>query len=71
MSCTCRAHRPMGFAQLKQIKNEITLEVGGWVQVSLGKKLENCPKNSPLLVPIFWGGILCVFCVYTLLVIMI
>ena len=43
------------------------MEVGGWVQVSLGiffcgKSFQNCSK--PVL--IFWSSIQCVFC-YTLL----
>ena len=47
-------------------KSEITMEVGGWVQVSLGilfgflKSSQNCPK--PVL--IFRSSIPCVFCLY-------
>ena len=36
-----------GFVKLKKCKkNDISMEVGGWVQVSLGKfkKMENHPK---------------------------
>ena len=43
------------------------MEVGGWVQVSLGffvygKSSQNSPKPV-----VFWSSIPCVFCVYTLL----
>ena len=46
-------------------KSEITMEVGGWVQVSLnfffcGKLSQNSPK--PVL--IFWSSGPCVFCLY-------
>ena len=46
-------------------KSEITMEVGGWVQVSLnffwvGKSSQNIPKP----VAICWISIPCVFCLY-------
>ena len=46
-------------------KSEITMEVGGWVQVSLeffffGKSSQNSPKP----VVIFWSSIPCVFCLH-------
>ena len=43
------------------------MEVGGWVQISLGIFFfENKPKTSrPLL--IYWSSVQCVFCLYTLL----
>ena len=47
-------------------KSEITMEVGGWVQVSLGF-LCVCGKssqNSAKPVLIFWSSIPCVFCLY-------
>ena len=55
-------------------KSEITMEVGGWAQVSLG--IFFCGKsyqNSPKPVLIFWSSIPCVFCLHCqkLLVIMI
>ena len=49
------------FAKKEKIKkSELTMEVGGWVQVSLDFFLENSPK--PVL--IFWSSIPCVFCLY-------
>ena len=30
--------------EIKKIKSDITLEMGGWVQVSIGKQIENRPK---------------------------
>ena len=55
-----------GFAKKKFQKSEIIMEVGGWVQVSLGiffflKSSQNNPK--PVL--IFWTK--CILYVYTLL----
>ena len=47
-------------------KSEITIEVGGWAQASLGFFLENHPK-TPLYQSIFWSSIPYVFCLYTLL----
>ena len=44
------------------------MEVGGWVQVSLG--IFMCGKssqNSSKTVVIFWSSIPCVFCLYALL----
>ena len=39
--------------------------MGGWVQVSLGKKISGkLSQNSPELVRIFWGSIPCVFWLY-------
>ena len=38
------------------------MEVGGWVQVSLGFfLLENRPKNSPKPVHIFWSSVFCLY----------
>ena len=48
----------------KNQKSEITMEVGGWVQVSLRIFLW---KISPKPVHIFWSSIPCVFYLYTLL----
>ena len=46
-------------------KSEITMEVGGWVQVSLGILFAGkSSPNSPKLV--FWSSIPCVFCLYKL-----
>ena len=42
----------------------MTMEVGGWVQVSLINKLEILHKNSPILALIFCGSIPCIFCLY-------
>ena len=39
------------------------MEVGGWVQVSIGI-FGKSSKNSPKLVQIFWSSIPCVFCLY-------
>ena len=57
-------------------KSEITMEVGGLVQVSLGTFfVGKSSQNSPKPVVIFWSSIPCVFCLhmhcYKLLVIMI
>ena len=43
------------------------MEVGGWVQVSLGICFGKSSKNSLKSVLIFWSSIPCVFCLYTLL----
>ena len=44
------------------------MEVGGWVQVSLGILFcEKSSQNSPKPVLIFWSSIPRVFCLYTLL----
>ena len=44
------------------------MEVGGWVQVSLGIFFcGNSSHNSPKPVLIFWSGIPCVLCVCILL----
>ena len=55
-----------GFASKKKFKkSELTMEVGGWVQVSLG--IFVCGKasqHSPKPVRIFWSSIPCVFCLY-------
>ena len=44
----------------------ITLEVGGWVQVSFKKKEMEyiCSQNSPIIVLICWDSIPCVSCLY-------
>ena len=58
-----------GFAKLNKFQSEITMEVGGWVQVSqrnvyFGKS----SQNSPILVLIFWlEYYVYFFCMYTLL----
>ena len=58
----------MGFAKKNKFeKSEITMEVGGWVQVSLVFLCGKSSKNSPKPVLIFWSSISCVFCLYTLL----
>ena len=44
------------------------MEVGGWVQVSLGIFIVGkSSQNSPKSVLIFWSSIPCVFCLYILL----
>ena len=45
------------------LKNEITMEVGGWVQFLLGKTNNNWKifPNCPILVLISWGSIPCIF----------
>ena len=43
------------------------MEVGEWVQVSLGFFWGKSSQNSPNPVLIFWSSIPCVFCLYTLL----
>ena len=44
-----------GLCKVNKIRNiEKTMKVGGWVQVSLIKKLL---ETSPILVLIFWGSI--------------
>ena len=43
------------------------MEVGGWVQVSLGIFFFKLSQNSPKPVLIFWSSIPCVFRPYTLL----
>ena len=42
------------------------MEVGGWVQVSLGICLfvENCPKIAPNQYWVLWSRIPCVLCLY-------
>ena len=53
-----------GFA--KKTKCEITMEVGRWVQVSLGifYFFGKSSQNSPKPVLIFWSSIPCVSCLY-------
>ena len=60
---------PLGAVQRKQFqKSEITMEVGGWVQVSLGFfVLENHPK-IPLNQYRYFGVVYHVFCLYILYV---
>ena len=50
----------------KEKKHEITMEVGGWVQVSLGILFcfGKSSQNSPKPVLIYWSSIPCVFCLY-------
>ena len=44
---------------------EITMEVSGWVEVSLTIfYFFKSSKKSPMLVRIFWGSIPCVLCGY-------
>ena len=45
-------------------KSEITMEVGGWVQVSLRIFCGKSSQNSPKPVVIFWSSIPCVFSMY-------
>ena len=47
-------------------QSEITMEVGGCIQVSLGFCffVEKSSQNSPKPVLIFWSSIPCVFCLY-------
>ena len=56
----------LGAVQRKKFKkSEITMEVGGWVQVSL--RIFLCGKSSQKSskpVQIFWSSIPCVFCLY-------
>ena len=61
MAVRCALFR--GFAKKKIPKSEITMEVGGWVQVSLGFFF-NIFKKSPKPVLLFWSSIPCVFCLY-------
>ena len=42
---------------------DISMKVGGWVQVSR-KKIGKSSQNSRILVLIFWGSISSVCCVY-------
>ena len=54
----------------KEKKIEITMEVGGRVQVSLGIFVfcfGKSSQNSPKPVLIFWSSIPCVFCLYIIL----
>ena len=56
-----------GLCKVKKFKkSEITMEVGGWVQVSLGFFLENCPKIA-LNQNLDFGIVYHVYSVYTLL----
>ena len=50
-------------------KSELTMEVGGWGQVSLGIFFWKSSQNSPKPVLIFWNSIpyVCIMPVYTLL----
>ena len=50
--------------QTKFKTSEITMEVGGWAQVSHRFFLGKSSQNSPKLVLIFWSSIPCVFCLY-------
>ena len=43
------------------------MEVGGWVQVSLGIFWGKSSQNRPKTVVIFWSSIPCVFCLHALL----
>ena len=55
----------LGVLQRKKFKkSEITMEVGGWVQVSLKFFSGKSSQNSPKPVVIFWSSIPCVFCLY-------
>ena len=45
-------------------KSEITMEVGGWIQVSHWIFFGKSSQNSSKLVLIFWSSIPCVFCLY-------
>ena len=46
------------------------MQMYGWVKVSLwGKKVENHPKIIQVLVLIFGGNTLCVFCLYIIYII--
>ena len=45
-------------------KSENTMEVGGWVQVSLGFFGGKSSQNIPKPVLIFWSSIQCVFCLH-------
>ena len=57
---------PRGFAKNFFLqKSEITIEVGGWVQVSLGTFFYGQSfQNSPNPVLILWSSRPCVFCLY-------
>ena len=48
--------------------NKITVDVGGWVQVWLKKNIGKSSQNNPILVLIYWGSILCVFCLLVITV---
>ena len=57
-----------GFAKKKKFKkSEITMEVGGWVQVSRNFFFEKSSQNSPKPVIIFWSNTMCIVSVYALL----
>ena len=45
-------------------KSEYNLEVGGWVQVSLGFLFGKSSQNIPKPVLICWSSIPCVLCLY-------
>ena len=61
--------RSKGLCKEKKFqKSEISVEVGGWVQVSLGICFfcGKSSQNSPKPVLIFWSTLPCVFCLYIL-----
>ena len=54
-----------GMAKKEQIQiSEIAMEVGGWVQVSLGFFFFKSSQNIPKPVILFWSSIPCVFCLH-------
>ena len=57
-----------GICKVNILENsELTMEVGGWVQVSLGKTIiGKSSQNSSILVLIYWST-MCILFVYTLL----
>ena len=55
----------IGALQRKKFKkSEFSMEMGGWVQVSLGIFLGKSSQNSSKQVMIFWSSIQCVLCLY-------
>ena len=60
---SCKAQQQLsGF--VKNFFPIITMEEGGWVQVSLWIFFGKSSQNIPKLVLIFWSSIPCVFCLY-------
>ena len=53
-----------GALQSKKQKYELTMEMGGWVQVTRKKNIRKSSQNRPIPVLIFYSSIPCVFCLY-------
>ena len=53
-----------GLCKVKKT-SEITLEVGGWIRLSLNF-FGKLSQNSPILVMMFWGSVQFAFCLYVI-----